>query len=370
MKTRASMYRAGADAARRYAGAHLGRDRRSSSTILDDEEGHVDARVHRQRLQLRRHRPELRPAFVKLKDWDERAGNENSARRVAGARERALLAASTTRMIFAVHAAGRAGTRQRRPASTSSCRTAAAVVTTGCWRRATSCSAWPRKDPRLASVRPNGLEDTPQFKLDIDQAKASALGVSIADINTTLQTALGVPYVNDFIDRGRVKRVYVQGDAPFRMQPDDLNRWYVRNAQRRHGAVLGVRDTATGPTAPQKLDALQRRAGLPDPGRAAPGVSSGEAMDDDGGDRGQTAAGHRPRVDRPVVPGAAVRRAGAAAVRAVAARSCSCASRRCTRAGRSRSRCCSSCRSASSARCSRRRCARPRERRLLPGRRC
>ncbi len=80
-------------------------------------------------------------------------------------------------------------------------------------------------------MRPNGVEDAPQFKLDIDREKASALGVSIADINQTLQTGWASTYVNDFIDRGRVKRVYVQGDPGSRMQPEDLNRWYVRNTQ-------------------------------------------------------------------------------------------------------------------------------------------
>ena len=95
-------------------------------------------------------------------------------------------------------------------------------------------------------------------------------GVSIADINQTLQTGWASTYVNDFIDRGRVKRVYVQGDPDSRMQPEDLNRWYVRNKQGRHGAVLGLRprrvDLRTAETG-----ALQWRAGLPDPGRAGAG---------------------------------------------------------------------------------------------------
>jgi hypothetical protein len=71
----------------------------------------------------------------------------------------------------------------------------------------------------LVGVRPNGLEDTPQFKIDIDQEKAQALGVSISDINTTLGAAWGGSYVNDFIDRGRVKKVYVMSEAKYRMLP-------------------------------------------------------------------------------------------------------------------------------------------------------
>ncbi|MWT63673.1 multidrug efflux RND transporter permease subunit, partial [Escherichia coli] len=85
------------------------------------------------------------------------------------------------------------------------------------------------KDPQLTRVRHNGLDDSPQLQVDIDQRKAQALGVSIDDINDTLQTAWGSSYVNDFMDRGRVKKVYVQSAAKYRMLPDDINRWYVRN---------------------------------------------------------------------------------------------------------------------------------------------
>ena len=87
------------------------------------------------------------------------------------------------------------------------------------------------KNPLLASVRPNGLADTAAYQIEIDQEKASALGLSLADINASLSTILGSTYVNDFIDKNRVKRVMMQGDAPFRMLPEDINRWYVRNAQ-------------------------------------------------------------------------------------------------------------------------------------------
>src|SRR3989344_6009116 len=86
------------------------------------------------------------------------------------------------------------------------------------------------QDPKLAGVRPNGQDDTPEFAIDVDQAKAGAMGLTTADINATLSTALGGSYVNDFMDRGRVKKEFVQADAPFRMKPEDLDRWYVRNA--------------------------------------------------------------------------------------------------------------------------------------------
>ena len=83
----------------------------------------------------------------------------------------------------------------------------------------------------VTKVRPNGLDDMPMYQIDIDQEKASALGLSLADINASMSTILGSTYVNDFIDKDRVKKVFVQGDAPFRMLPEDVNRWYVRNAQ-------------------------------------------------------------------------------------------------------------------------------------------
>jgi multidrug efflux pump len=133
------------------------------------------------------------------------------------------------------------------------------------------------KDPRLANVRPNGVEDAPQFKLDIDREKASALGVSIADINQTLQTGWASTYVNDFIDRGRVKRVYVQGDPASRMQPEDLNRWYVRNAQ---GGMVPFSAFGHGEWTygPQKLTRFNGVPAFQIQGAAAPGHSSGEAM--------------------------------------------------------------------------------------------
>ena len=96
------------------------------------------------------------------------------------------------------------------------------------------------------SVRHNGLDDSPQLQIDIDQRKAQALGVSIDDINDTLQTAWGSSYVNDFMDRGRVKKVYVQAAAKYRMLPDDINLWYVRN---NNGGMVPFSAFATSPEA-------------------------------------------------------------------------------------------------------------------------
>ena len=85
------------------------------------------------------------------------------------------------------------------------------------------------KNPKLIAVRPNGQDDAPEFKLDIDDVRAGALGVSLADVNDVLSTAWGSSYVNNFIENGRVKKVYLQSDAKYRMLPEDINSWYVRN---------------------------------------------------------------------------------------------------------------------------------------------
>jgi multidrug efflux pump len=133
------------------------------------------------------------------------------------------------------------------------------------------------QNPALVGVRPNGLEDVPQYKVDIDREKASALGLSLSTVNTTLSAAWGSVYVNDFIEQGRVKKVYVQADAPFRMNPDDINRWEVRNTA---GSMVPFSTFATAHWdfgSPQ----LERYNGVPSReimGGPAPGRSSGEAM--------------------------------------------------------------------------------------------
>ena len=133
------------------------------------------------------------------------------------------------------------------------------------------------QNPKLVGVRPNGLEDTPQFKLDIDREKASALGLSLSDINTTLSAAWGSSYVNDFIDRGRVKKVYLQADAPYRMQPSDIDRWYVRNSSGQM-VPFSAFTTAQWIYGSPKLERYNGSSSLNIQGSAAPGISSGEAM--------------------------------------------------------------------------------------------
>ncbi len=135
------------------------------------------------------------------------------------------------------------------------------------------------KNPKLFGTRPNGQEDTPQYSVNIDQEKASALNIKLSDIDTTLSTAWGGTYVNDFIDRGRVKKVYVQADKNFRMQPEDFGRWYVRNSG---GDMVPFSAFSNGQWTygSPRLERYNGSSAVEIQGAAAPGVSSGDAMNE------------------------------------------------------------------------------------------
>ncbi|MCB1875799.1 MAG: efflux RND transporter permease subunit [Chromatiales bacterium] len=134
------------------------------------------------------------------------------------------------------------------------------------------------QDGRLVGVRPNGLNDTPQLQVDVDHARAGALGLSVADINASLSSAWGSAYIDDFVHDGRVKKVYLQADAPFRMLPEHLNEWWVRNSGGDMVQFSAFADAEWSYGSPR----LERYNGLPAMqinGAASPGVSSGDAMD-------------------------------------------------------------------------------------------
>ena len=135
------------------------------------------------------------------------------------------------------------------------------------------------KSNKLVGTRPNGQEDSPQYSVDIDQEKASALNLNLSDIDTTLSTAWGGNYVNDFIDRGRVKKVYVQADKAFRMQPEDFDRWYVKNSD---GEMVPFSAFANGhwKFGSPRLERYNGSSAVDIQGAAAPGVSSGDAMNE------------------------------------------------------------------------------------------
>lgn len=214
--------------------------------------------------------------FVRLRDWSERPGDENSA---AGIVQRASkeFASWPEAQAFAF------APPPIRELGNASGFNLFIQDRTGLGRDAliearNNMIAEASKNPVLTGVRPNATADTPQYQLDIDNAKAGALGVSVAEISDTLSSAWGGSFINDFLDRGRVKRVYMQADAPFRMLPEDLNRFYVRNNQ---GEMVPFSNFSTADWA-MGSPRLERYNGLPAveiQGQAAPGMSSGDAMD-------------------------------------------------------------------------------------------
>ena len=214
-------------------------------------------------------------AFVNLRPWDERKDPSLEAKTVAG-RAMGAFAGIKNAIIFAFtppavmelgNASGFDLFLQDR----------AGLGHEALMQARNQMLGMAAKDPRLVGVRPNGMEDTPQYRIDIDQQKAGALDLDLDAVNDVLSTALGGSYVNDFLDRGRVKKVYVQGDAPFRMLPEDFSRWYARNGQ---GHMVPFTAIASGSWT-YGSPRLERYNGLPAMeilGQPAPGMSSGEAM--------------------------------------------------------------------------------------------
>jgi len=215
-------------------------------------------------------------AFISLKNWNERKGEENKVPAIA---QRANIAFSQIRqaMVFAFNlpAIVELGTATGFDFELIDQANLGHEQLTQARNQLLGMTA--QHPDLLVGVRPNGLEDTPQFKIDVDQEKAQALGVSISDINTTLSSAWGGSYVNDFIDRGRVKRVYVMADAPYRMLPSDIGKWYVRSSS---GQMVPFSEFTTSRWE-YGSPRLERYNGLPAMeilGQAAPGKSTGEAM--------------------------------------------------------------------------------------------
>ena len=195
-----------------------------------------------------------------------------------------------------------------------------------------------RADPDLADVRLSDLPDQPTLKVDVDPQKLSVLGLTQADVNATLSTAWGGRYVNDFNDRGRVKRVYVQGDAPYRSAPEDIGKWYVRGSSGQMAPFSSFATTGWS-NAPTSLSRFNGIASYEISGQPAPGKSSGDALA-----KVEALAAKTPGVSVALSGASYQERLSSADRRrsSTACRcwSCSCASPRSTKAGRSRSRCC------------------------------
>ncbi|WP_347290785.1 multidrug efflux RND transporter permease subunit AcrB [Kluyvera georgiana] len=215
-------------------------------------------------------------AFVSLKDWSERPGAENKVEAITG-RAMGYFSQIKDAMVFAFNlpAIVELGTATGFDFQLIDQAGLGHEKLTQARNQLFGMIA--QHPDVLTGVRPNGLEDTPQFKIDIDQEKAQALGVSISDINTTLGTAWGGSYVNDFIDRGRVKKVYLMSEAKYRMLPEDIGKWYVRGSDGQMVPFSAFSTSRWEYGSPR----LERYNGLPSMeilGQAAEGKSTGEAM--------------------------------------------------------------------------------------------
>ncbi|MBV7535639.1 efflux RND transporter permease subunit [Duganella sp. sic0402] len=214
-------------------------------------------------------------AFVRMKDWSERPGKDNRVSAIAG-RAMGALSQIKDAMVFAfappaVLELGNASGFDLQLQDIGGVGHEALMAARN------QMLGMASQSKVLVGVRPNGMEDTPQYKITVDQQKAIALGLAVEDVNKVLSTAWGSAYVNDFVDRGRVKKVYLQGAPEARMTPEDLNKWFVRNA---NGEMVPFSAFSSGKwiyASPR----LERYNGLPSTeilGAPAPGQSSGAAM--------------------------------------------------------------------------------------------
>ncbi|WP_257541893.1 efflux RND transporter permease subunit [Sphingobium sp. CFD-1] len=214
-------------------------------------------------------------AFVKLRDWSERKGKEHSADAIAQRANAAFRKISAGKVIAlvppAVQELGNAS------GFDFQLKDVGGIGHEKLLEARNQLLSMAAADKRLVQVRPNGLEDTAQLKLNVDQAAAGALGMAQADVNDTISTALGSSYVNDFIDRNRVKRVYLQADAPFRTTPDSIGALHVRGASGTM-APLSAFSTTEWIYGPARLERFNGVPSMEIMGAPAPGVSSGEAM--------------------------------------------------------------------------------------------
>ena len=213
--------------------------------------------------------------FINLVDWSERKGKDNTADAVV-ARASAAFQNFRDARVFALIPPAIRGLGQS-DGFTMELQNSSGMSQADFNAARDKLLEAARRDPALASVRLTELPDIATLKIDMDARKLAALGLSQADVNATLSTAWGGRYVNDFVDRGRVKRVYVQGDAPYRADPSNLEEWYVRgsNGQMAPFSSFASISWSQAPTT------LSRFNGIPSyefQGSAAPGGSSGQAM--------------------------------------------------------------------------------------------
>lgn len=217
--------------------------------------------------------------FISLKNWGDRKGSENSADAIAG---RAMAALSRIRdaQIFVLSPPAVSGLGQSN-GFTFELQARGATARDQLLKMRDQLIAKANQDKDLSAVRANSLPDLPQLDVSIDDAKAQSLGLTISDINNTLSAAIGGSYVNDFSDRGRVKKVYMQGDQSFRSKPEDIDQWYVRGTDSSNNTTMVPFSSFASSKWSYGPDVLSRYNGLASyeiQGSAAEGKSSGDAI--------------------------------------------------------------------------------------------
>ena len=214
-------------------------------------------------------------AFIKLKDWNDRTGTGQDATSLVR-RANADLSKIRGAQVFLMNPPAVRGLGQSSGFDLE-LKDVGGVGHEALVKARDQFLQLARQNPRLANIRTTGLDDTPQLRVTIDDRKADALSITTSDINSALATAMGATYVNDFLSNGRVKKVYVQGDAQFRMQTDDINRWYVRNSASQmvpFSAFMSSKWTF----GPSLLERYNGVSSFEIVGEPASGVSSGDAM--------------------------------------------------------------------------------------------
>jgi multidrug efflux pump len=257
-------------------GAHVSAVLDAVTEYLLKDEGHaVDGVLEVRGFSFGGHGQNSGLAFIKLKPWDERRGAHNKVQQIAdrltqhfaGSQEAVIIGFAPPAALELGNASGfdlelidRSG-----------------IGHTKLMEARNQLVSMAAHDPNLVAVRANGLEDEPQYRISIDRQKASALGLTIADINDTISSAWGSSYVNDFLDRGRVKRVFIQGDVDSRMLPQDLESWYVRNGA---GQMVPFSAFAQGQwtQGSPKLERYDGVSSIEILGAPAPGRSTGTAI--------------------------------------------------------------------------------------------
>lgn len=216
-------------------------------------------------------------AFIKLNDWADRKGEENTARAVSDRAQGYFFTQINEATVFNIIPPAISGLGNSSGFDLM-LQDSGSVGHEGLLEARNMLLGMAAQNDKVAGVRPNGQEDAPQLKIDINQEQAAAYGLSMANINSVISTAWGSSYINDFVDRGRVKRVFVQGEPSSRTNPDDIGKWYVRNDSNEM-ISFDAFSSSKWETGSPGLTRYNSLASMNIQGSAAPGLSTGEAME-------------------------------------------------------------------------------------------